>query len=181
VVLFFGPPGSGKSVQGELLVKRNGWQWLSTGQLFRDSSDPAVLQRLATGELIDDDMTNKVLADALQGTDRGTRVVVDGYPRNRAQAEWLEAHLPEHGREIVAVIVFDVPKEEIIKRLAGRGRSEDTPEVIERRLQIYAENTKPIVDYYKEQGAPVIVIDGSGNVDEVHERIQQAIEACSLV
>lgn len=181
MVLFFGPPGSGKSVQGELLVKRNGWQWLSTGQLFRDSSDPAVLHRLTTGELIDDDMTNKVLADALRGTDRSTRVVVDGYPRNRAQAEWLEAHLPEHGREIAAVIVFDVPKQEIIKRLAGRGRSEDTPEVIERRLQIYAENTKPIVDYYKEQQAPVIVVDGSGDVNAVHERIQRAIEACSLV
>jgi adenylate kinase len=181
VILFFGPPGSGKSVQGELLVKRNGWSWLSTGQLFRESSDPEVLSRLAQGELIDDELTNKVLDEALHHSSDKSRVVLDGYPRNRAQAEWLDKHLPDHGREILAIIVFTVPKEELIRRLAGRGRAEDSLDVIERRLNIYFENTKPVIDFYEQRDVPVVTVDGSGTVSEVHRRIQEAVEACSLV
>ena len=181
MVLFFGPPGSGKSVQGELLVARNGWNWLSTGQLFRDSSNPEVLERLAKGELIDDTLTNKVLDEALHHAKDNTRVVLDGYPRNREQAEWLDSHLPEHGREIAAIIVFEVPREELIRRLAGRGRAEDSLDVIERRLNIYFENTKPVLDFYEKQGVPVVTVNGHGSVTDVHDRIQKAIEACSLV
>ena len=181
MILFFGPPGSGKSVQGELLVERNGWSWLSTGQLFRDSSNPEVLERLAKGDLIDDALTNKVLDEALHKANDKTRVVLDGYPRNKAQAEWLDKHLPEHGREIVAVIVFDVPKEELVRRLAGRGRVEDSLDVIEKRLAIYFENTKPVLDFYKRRNVPVMTVNGHGPVGEVHDRIQQAVEACSLV
>lgn len=181
MILFFGPPGSGKSVQGELLVKRNGWHWLSTGQLFRESSDPEVLDRLEKGELIDDELTNKVLNEALIKMKDKARVVLDGYPRNRAQAEWLDDHLPEHGREIAAVIVFEVPKQELIHRLAGRGRAEDSPEVIEKRLAIYFERTKPVLEFYEQHNVPVVTVDGYGDISVVHERIQQAVETCSLV
>jgi adenylate kinase len=178
MILFFGPPGSGKSVQGELLVNRNHWTWLSTGQMFRDSEDPEVLERLKSGELIDDELTNKVLDQALQGIDTDNHVVLDGYPRNPAQAEWLEDHLPKHGREIRCIIVFETPKEELVRRLAGRGRTEDTPAVIEKRLDIYARNTKPVLDYYRQRGIDVIEVDGLGSVDVVHERIQQAVQQC---
>ncbi len=180
MVLFFGPPGSGKSVQGELLVNRNKWHWLSTGQLFRESSDPEVLAHLATGELIDDELTNKVLDSALRTVKDKRHVVVDGYPRNPRQAQWLDKHLPQHGREIKVVVVFDVPKEELMRRLVGRGRAEDTPAVVSHRLDIYYEHTKPVLKFYKEQGIPVRVVDGSGDVNEVHERIQKVIEECSL-
>jgi adenylate kinase len=178
MILFFGPPGSGKSVQGELLVKRNNWKWLSTGQMFRDSNDPEVLDRLKTGELIDDELTNKVLDQALQGVDTDNHVVLDGYPRNPAQAKWLEEHLPQHGREIRCIIVFETPREELIKRLASRGRTEDTPRVIERRLDIYARNTQPVLDYYRQRGVQIKEVDGLGAVDEVHERIQRTVEEC---
>jgi adenylate kinase len=106
--------------------------------------------------------------------------VLDGYPRNRSQAEWLDAHLPEHGREIVAIVVYEVSKEELIRRLAGRGRAEDSLEVIEKRLNIYFENTKPVLEFYEKQGVPVLTVDGHGEVPEIHDRIQKAIEACSL-
>lgn len=178
MILFFGPPGSGKSVQGELLVKRNNWQWLSTGQLFRDSKDPEILQRLASGELIDDELTNKVLATALSEVDDDKRVVLDGYPRNADQAAWLYDHLPEQGREILCVLEFDVPKEEILARLGDRGRAEDSREVIERRLKIYHEKTKPVLDFYKEQGVQMLKVDGKGSVEDVHDRIYKAIDAC---
>ncbi len=177
MILFFGPPGSGKSVQGELLVKRNGWQWLSTGELFRKSKDPEVLKRLATGELIDDELTNKVLDTALTETATGIKVVVDGYPRNVRQADDLETFLEKHNRTIACVIVFQVPREELIKRLSSRGRAEDNEDIINRRLDIYEQTTKPVVDFYNRDNIPVIEVDGFGSVDEVHERIQKVVES----
>lgn len=178
MILFFGAPGSGKSVQGEMLVKRNKWQWLSTGQLFRDSTNPEIHKRLATGELIDDALTNQVLDEALRTIGIETMVILDGYPRNLDQAKWLMEYLPKNKRKIDCVIEFIVPKEEIIRRLSTRGRVEDTRDVIERRLGIYDEKTNPVLDYLRAQGAPITTIDGEGSVDEVHERIQDAVESC---
>jgi len=146
--------------------------------LFRDSKDPELLQRLAAGELIDDELTNKIVNDALHGVHDDGRVVLDGYPRNPAQAQWLEENLPKHGREIRAVIVFETPQEELVKRLSGRGRTEDTLEVIEKRLKIYHHNTKPILDYYRQHGVKIIEINGLGGIEEVHDRIQKAVEQC---
>lgn len=181
MILFFGPPGSGKSVQGQLLVERNGWQWVSTGDLFRNSKDPEVLKRMTTGELIDDELTNKVLDDALSHIDSDVEVVLDGYPRNIDQVQWLAANLPEHGRSIDCVILFDVPREVLIERLAGRGRAEDTQEVINHRLDIYQEKTSPVVDYYRDNRVPIMVIDGTGAIPEIHERIQAAVLSCLQV
>lgn len=178
MILFFGPPGSGKSVQGQMLVERNGWQWLSTGDLFRKSQDPEVLKRMATGELIDDELTNRVLANAIQDVHEDKRLILDGYPRNVEQAKWLMEYAPTHERKIECVILFEVPREELINRQMGRGRSEDAPEVIGRRLDIYREKTSPAVDFYREQGVPILDIDGTGAIPEVHERINAAIMSC---
>lgn len=178
MILFFGPPGSGKSVQGELLVKRNDWQWLSTGQIFRSSKNPEMHKRLATGELIDDELTNKVLDEALEAIDSSTMVILDGYPRNIDQAQWLIEHLPKHGREIDCVIEFTVPEEEIIRRLSGRGRAEDVRDVIERRLAIYYEKTTPVLEFLRSQGIRVQTVDAHGPVEQVHERIQDVAETC---
>lgn len=180
MILFFGPPGSGKSVQGQLLVARNGWSWLSTGQLFRNSRDPEIHKLLASGELISDDLTNKVLDEALSDLKDTPNIVLDGYPRNTAQAEWLMEHLPKHGRKIGAVIVFEVSSGELARRLAGRGRAEDSSEVIKRRLDIYEEQTRPVLDFYEHQDVPVCKIDGHGSVGVVHDRIQAAAEKCGL-
>ncbi len=178
MILFFGPPGSGKSVQGELLVKRNGWYWLSTGELFRQSEDWEVLHRLATGELIDDELTNKVLDEAVRAVKGTGPIVVDGYPRNLQQVKWLEGYLPKVGRKIECVLVFEVPREELVARLSGRGRVEDTEAVINRRLDIYEDKTRPVIDYYRMTDVPVLTVDGMGPIAEVHERIYTAVEAC---
>jgi adenylate kinase len=181
MVLFFGPPGSGKSVQGQLLVARNGWSWLSTGELFRKSTDPKVLAHLASGELIDNEMTNKVLHEALRGMQNTRHIVLDGYPRNTEQAKWLVEQLPNHKRSVEAIVVFDVSHEELTKRLSGRGRDEDNLEVIKRRLEIYDEQTQPVLDFFETQGVPICRIDGHGSVGTVHDRIQAAIETCALL
>ncbi len=166
-------------MQGQLLVERNHWQWLSTGDLFRKSKDPEVLKRLATGELIDDQLTNKVLDAAVQdAVKKGSPIVLDGYPRNVAQVEWLSNYLPKRGRKIECVIVFEVPSEVLIQRLSGRGRAEDTADVISRRLDIYQQKTSPVVECYRKADVPVIHIDGEGAIADVHERIYKAVEAC---
>lgn len=179
MILFFGPPGSGKSVQGELLVQRDGWQWLSTGLLFRSSANPEIHKRLATGELIDDNLTNKVLVEALGKIEDYTKVILDGYPRTSSQAEWLIHTLNKRGQKIKCVIAFRVPKEEIIQRLSERGRAEDTREVIERRLQIYNDKTDPVLAFLQDQNMIVQEVDGEGSIEEVHKRIQGAITQCS--
>jgi adenylate kinase len=178
MILFFGPPGSGKSVQGQLLVERNGWQRVSTGDLFRNSKDPEVLKRMAGGELIDDELTNKVLDDALAEIDSDTDVVLDGYPRNIDQVRWLEEHLPGHDRTIDCVILFDVPRDVLIERLAGRGRAEDTLDVISHRLDIYEQKTSPVLDFYNDNGTPIQVVDGNGDISDIHERVQDAVMSC---
>lgn len=180
MILFFGPPGSGKSVQGKLLVERNGWRWLSTGELFRESKDPEVAALLASGELISDELTNKVLNEALNGMQDVSRIVLDGYPRNIKQAKWLRKHLPKHGREIKAIIVFEVSEDELVRRLSGRGRAEDDPNIVRRRLQIYEEQTRPVLEFCAEQGTKIVRIDGHGEVNEIHERIQAVAEAHNL-
>lgn len=178
MILFFGAPGSGKSSQGQKLVERNDWQWMSTGDLFRKSQDPEVLRRLAAGELIDDELTNKVLSEALQALDTSKRLILDGYPRNLDQAKWLLDNAPNHDRKIECVVVFDVPREELISRQLGRGRTEDTEEIIGHRLDIYQEKTKPAVDFYEQHGVPVLRIDGTGSIEDVHQRVYKAVEAC---
>lgn len=178
MILFFGPPGSGKSVQGQLLVERNKWQWLSTGDLFRNSNDSEVLKQLASGDLIDDELTNKVLTKALNSTDNNTRVVLDGYPRNLDQVDWLKNNLPKYDRKISCVILFEVPRAELVSRLSARGRAEDTVDVINHRLDVYDTKTRPVIDFYRKNGVPVHVVDGSGEVQEIHERIQAQVVEC---
>lgn len=181
MVLFFGPPGSGKSVQGQMLVKRNQWNWVSTGELFRRSTDPQVLERLATGELIDDQLTNKVLSEELERLGNEVHIVLDGYPRNPEQAKWFLDYLSQDGFELHVIIVFDVPESELMRRLSGRGRDEDQPGVIKRRLQIYHEQTQPVLDFYESAGVPIARINGAGSVEDVHERIQETVEKYDLV
>lgn len=178
MILFFGPPGSGKSVQGQLLVERNKWEWVSTGELFRKSEDPEVLDLLATGGLIDDELTNRVLGDALSKIDPKLNVVLDGYPRNHDQAKWLAEVAPTYNRQVDCVVLFAVHKDELMRRLTGRGRREDTPEVVAHRLDIYNEKTQPVIDFYHESGVPVLKVDGVGDVDQIHERIQEAVMKC---
>lgn len=178
MILFFGPPGSGKSVQGQLLVERNGWQWVSTGDLFRKSKDPEILQRLASGELIDDEQTNRVLSVAMEGFSKDQRLILDGYPRNVSQAKWLLDNAEGFGRKVECVVMFEVPREELISRQTIRGRLEDAPDVIGHRLDIYEETTRPAVDCLRDRGVPVINVDGTGTISDVHERVRSAVAAC---
>lgn len=181
MIIFFGPPGSGKSVQGQLLAARHGWRWLSTGHLLRETSNIEVVARMRKGMLVEDDLVNHVFDDALHRAKDLDHIIVDGYPRHVEQAKWLLELLPRHEREIEAVIILDVDDDEILHRLEIRGRLDDEPAIVRKRLQDYREQTRPVIDFLKDQGIHVETLNGMGSVGTIHDRIEEVMEKCSLV
>jgi adenylate kinase len=186
MIIFFGPAGAGKSMQGQMLAARHGWRWLSSGQIFRDQADHEMLDFLKTGELIPDSVTNKTIFSAL---DRAhtcgdvDRVILDGYPRIVPQAEALVKHEEERcGQNTISMcVVLEVPKSEIISRLSKRGRPDDEPEAVDRRLQLHRSEIYPILDYFNNLGVPIEHIDGVGTVGEVHDRIEAELLSHGIV
>jgi adenylate kinase len=179
-LIFMGPPGVGKGTQAKRLAQRNGWVQLSTGDLFRDHLKRATpLGELAQrymdrGEYVPDDVTIDMVREFLGGLPKGTRVMFDGFPRTVAQAEALEALLAEHGRSVGRVLVIDVPREELVRRILDRsrsdGRADDTPEVVARRFDVYEEQTQPVVERY-EGLRRVRRVDGLGDLDAITTRL----------
>lgn len=182
-LIFMGPPGVGKGTQAKLLAARNGWVQLSTGDLFRDHlkrSTPLgeLAQRyMDRGDYVPDDVTIDMVREFIDALPNGTRVMFDGFPRTVAQAEALEALLAGRGRAIGRVLLIDVPREELVRRILNRSRSEgradDTPDVIARRFDVYAEQTQPVVEHYEALNR-VRRVDGLGELDAVTARLIEA-------
>jgi len=181
MIIFFGPAGAGKSVQGQILSARHGWRWLSAGQLLRDTHDAELINEMQKGSLVSEDRINKIMTGALVEAKDIDTVILDGYPRQLGQAKWLVDSQPEHERVVKMVVVLEVPKAEILKRLKIRGRVDDTPEAIEERLRIYRSEIYPILDYLNDKKVLITHIDGTGPVGQVHDRIEEELVACKLV
>lgn len=175
MILFFGPPGSGKSVQGKMLADSRGWKWVSVGQLLRESNDPEILKTINSGKLVDYRKSSQIVADAMKRYKDLDHVILDGYPREIEQARWLVENTPLHEKNIALIIILDVEHDELLKRLDIRARNDDEPEAIKKRLEVFVRDTMPIVDYYKSVGVPAVHIDGSGTMDQVHDRINGAL------
>lgn len=173
MILLFGPTGAGKSMQGQMLAVRLGWKWLSTGEMFRHSTDPEVIAVLKSGELVSDELTYAVFDTAVQQTleEKYPNIIVDGFPRTKAQAEWLSEYLKKINQKIDVVVVLEVPESEIAKRLAKRARMEDTPEIIAKRMTNYRQKMYPVLGNFAEDGIRIIHLDGNGSAGEVHDRI----------
>lgn len=173
MILLFGPTGAGKSMQGQMLAVRMGWKWLSTGQMLRESDDPEVIEVLKSGELVSDELTYEVFDAAIQDAKANSypKVIVDGFPRTKEQAEWLANHMEKTGESIDLVVVLEVPEAEIMKRLELRGRMEDSPETIARRMNIYRQKMYPVLGTFAEDGVKIIHLDGTGTAGEVHDRL----------
>ena len=180
MIVFFGPAGAGKSVQGQILAARQGWRWLSAGQLLRDTHDLDLIREMQTGKLVDPQKVSTLMGEALKRAKNIDRVILDGFPRELSQAKWLIKTQPEHQRSIALVVVLEVPRSELLKRIEVRGRVDDTPEAVDERLKIYRTEMYPILTYLTEQGVNIAHIDGTGTVGQVHDRIMEELVACKL-
>lgn len=163
-----------------MLAARNGWRWLSAGQLLRDTKNIELIKQMQTGQLVDNEQVNELMGDAIKRSHNVDNVILDGFPRHIDQAKWLIEHKSHHGRDIKLVIVLEVPKSELLKRLEVRGRVDDTPEAIDERLKIYRTEVYPILTYLTEQGVNIVHIDGVGTVGQVHDRITEELAAHGL-
>lgn len=178
MILLFGPTGAGKSMQGQMLAVRQGWKWLSTGEMLRQSNDPQVIATLKSGELVSDELTYQVFEKAVQDArdKRYPNIIVDGFPRTKDQAAWLAKYMEDMQEKIDEVIVLEVPEGEIMRRLAKRARMEDTPETIAKRMTIYRQKMYPVLGIFAEDGVKIVHLDGTGSAGEVHDRIYTAVK-----
>jgi adenylate kinase len=184
-LLVLGPQGSGKGTQAARLSDDHGIPHVSTGEMFRSAvaagSDLGrrVEPILAAGELVPDDLTVALIRERLAEPDAERGFVLDGFPRNLAQAEALDAMLAEIGRTLDAVLFFDLSDEIALERLLGRardeGREDDTPEAIRRRLEIYHEQTEPVVERYRATGK-LVPLHAERSIDRVATEIAEALE-----
>lgn len=179
-VVLLGPPGAGKGTQAQLLAARLGVPAISTGDMLREAVAAGselgnrVAGIMAAGGLVDDALMAEVVRDRLAKPDAREGYLLDGYPRTLPQAKTLEGILAESGRELDAVVMVDVPEEELVRRALLRGRADDSEEVIRERQRVYREKTAPLIGYYKERGL-LCEIDGHLPVDEVTAHVFAAL------
>lgn len=180
-LVFIGAPGAGKGTQSERLVQLLGATHLSTGDMLRDARQRKTKvgleaqAYLEAGKLAPDSVVVNIIRERLQQPDCGAAVIFDGFPRTAEQAQELDALLAERGTPLDMVVELRVADDEVMRRLTGRGRSDDTPKLIAERLQSYWNQTRPLLDYYGRQGI-LESVDGQGGPDEVFARIEAAIE-----
>lgn len=183
-LLIMGPPGVGKGTQSAILAASLQVPAISTGDIFRamQASHSALAAELratmAAGRYVDDDLTNRIVAERLLREDCREGFLLDGYPRTLPQLDFLHRWLAERDRSIDAVLLLEADEEVTARRMAARaaldGRADDTVEAFRVRLQVYAEQTRPLLEVYDQIGL-LRRIDGSGSVDEVAERVFDAL------
>lgn len=177
-LLIVGPQGAGKGTQAALLADSLGIPHVSTGDLFRANlaggTELGMLAKkyMDAGELVPDEVTQEMVADRVAQPDAERGFLLDGFPRNVPQADWLNGMLEKLEKPIEVVVLLTAPDEVLLDRMLARGRADDTVDAISRRLDIYHRETKPLIEYYNGR---VVHVDGVGDVDEVHDRVLAAV------
>mgnify|MGYP001822400752 FL=1 len=184
-IVIMGAPGSGKGTQAALIVEELGIAHVSTGDLLRAAvaagSDlgKKAKQVMDRGELVSDEIVLGLLEERLLSSDMSNGFILDGYPRNIAQAEALNDLLERIGQPIDEALQIDVDEESVVERIARRaaleGRSDDTEETVRNRLRVYAEQTAPVVEFYANKGILSRVL-GEGSIEEVFQRIKGVLQ-----
>ncbi|QOC22826.1 adenylate kinase [Wenzhouxiangella sp. AB-CW3] len=183
-IVLLGPPGSGKGTQAALLKDRIKVPHISTGDLLRSAvADETPLGRQARsfmdrGELVPDELVLGLIEERLGAADVQPGFILDGYPRNLAQARALDELLERLEQPVEKALELRVDEEQIIQRLARRaeeeGRSDDTEEVVRNRLKVYREQTAPVSEHYREHGL-LAEIDGIGSIEDINQRLADAL------
>jgi adenylate kinase len=179
-IVLLGPPGAGKGTQAELLASQLGVPAISTGDMLRQAvSSGTELGRkvqgiMSSGALVDDATMADVVKDRLARDDARRGFLLDGYPRTLPQAQTLEGILTGAGQELDAVLLVEVPEEELVRRAVLRGRGDDKEDVVRERLRVYREKTEPLIGYYRERGL-LYPIDGNLPVEKVTSQMLIAL------
>lgn len=207
-IVLLGPPGAGKGTQGEILAERLGIPKLATGDVLREAIRQGTKRGLEAkaymdrGDLVPDAVILGIMKEAITKPDATRGVILDGVVRTVPQAEGLEQVLEDIGRTVDVVLMFDIPDEELVRRLSGRTvcadcqtpfkgkeagtlcskcggklmkRQDDEPEAVRNRLQVYQRQTAPVLEWYMKSGAKVAKIDATGEVDQVTKRAMKAV------
>src|SRR5213078_1926279 len=183
-ILLLGAPGSGKGTQGKLLAERLGLQKITTGDILRTAvagATPLGLEAkkfMNDGKLVPDTVVLSLIKEELAKPEAQQGAVLDGFPRTAAQAELVDRTLAERGQRLNHVLLLDVPEEEVVRRMMARaareGRSDDTPDAIKTRLQVYQRDTAPLIAHFAQRGI-VRRVPGTGTVDDIAVEIQRII------
>jgi len=185
-LLIMGPPGAGKGTQALRIAEHYRIPAISTGDIFRamKHSDTPLARQVRTimesGGYVSDEITNDIVKDRLAQGDCVSGFLLDGYPRTLQQVQTLDDYLAETDRPLHAVISLLADVEEVVARLLKRaeidGRPDDNEETIRVRLQVYAEQTEPLLDLYRSRGM-LVEVDGLGPIEEVSVRVFAALDA----
>ena len=185
-IVIFGAPGSGKGTQSDKMIEKYGFGHISTGDVLRSEIKngtelgKTAKEYIDKGQLIPDELMVSILASVYDGFGKEhAGVIFDGFPRTIPQAEALKQMLSERGHSIAAMVELDVPEDELMKRLLLRGqlsgRSDDNAETIKKRLDVYHNQTQPLIDWYEGEGIHYH-IDGLGELDRIFGDICQVID-----
>jgi adenylate kinase len=184
-LIIMGPPGAGKGTQAKFIAEHFKIPAISTGDIFRANVSNGTRlgveakRFMDAGEYVPDEVTNLMVRDRIDEPDAVSGFLLDGYPRTLSQVEELDGMIKFTGHELDAVLVLTVDQDEIVERLLQRaqveGRTDDTEDVIRRRQEVYTEETEPLIEIYRGRGI-LIEIDGMGEVDQVTQRIFDALD-----
>jgi adenylate kinase len=181
-LIFLGPPGAGKGTQALALAEKLQIPHISTGDILRQALTArsplgiAAQSYMDRGELVPDNLVQAMVEERLQQSDINSGWILDGFPRTVSQAEFLAELLQKLGHGSVQVINLDVPDNILIERLLGRGRPDDTEDVIRRRLEVYHADTKPLIGFYGDR-QQLVYVNGNQPLEEVNTDLHQVISA----
>jgi adenylate kinase len=184
-LIMMGPPGAGKGTQAKFVAEHFKIPAISTGDIFRANVSAGTelgveaKRYMDAGDYVPDEITNKMVRNRIDEPDAEPGFLLDGYPRTLAQVEELDGMIKFTGHQLDAAVVLTVDADEIVQRLVQRaqveGRTDDTEDVVRRRQEVYAEQTEPLIDVYRQRGI-LVEVDGMGEVDQVTSRIFDALD-----